>query len=561
MRLALFIAGLVAAVCAPAAAADVSGQVTSPGGRPAAGARVYVEGLLRGAVTDGEGRFIISGIMPGNRYLVVESLGAARARMPVALTNERALSIAVQLQPNAALAQAARAYREPQPERLAQKQEYLGRLRQTGAALPNIVIILFDDLGWGDLGAYGNRLIATPHMDRLARDGVRMTEFYAASPVCTPSRAALLTGRYPQRALSANHVFFPEGSPAHVLRSAAGFPNAIMRDEILLPEALARLGYRTAMAGKWHLGDRPGHLPNDLGFESFYGVHFSNDMQPLNIYRNRQVAIAADQVRQDQLTRLTTDAAVAEIGAADRRPLFLYVPFTGPHVPHAIDPALANRSEGGLYGDVVEELDASIGRIRAALRAAGREQNTLFILTSDNGADRRGNSGPLRGMKQETFEGGMRVPMIAAWPGRLPRGQVRDGMAMIFDLMPTLLNIGRAPLPQDRILDGRDILPLLSGRARSPHEHLFYTAAWSGRAEAVRDSRYKYRAPVFDQLYLPFYPGDFAIPVNDPAMLTDLLRDREAHDLSARHPAVLQRLQRALAQFQAESARNPRGWR
>jgi len=561
MRFKLLIVGLLAVCSTTAVAADLSGQVTAPGGQPAVGARVYVEGLLKGAVTNAQGRFSITGLAPGMRTMVVESLGSARARIAVTLSDAQPAKVVVQLQPNGALVEAARRYQEPLPEHLAQKQSYLGSLKVSKNPLPNIVIFLFDDLGWGDLSSYGNRLIRTPHIDQLAREGVRMTEFYSASPVCTPSRAALLTGRYPQRALAANHVFFPDKSPGNILRSAAGFPNALIRDEILLPEVLGQLGYRTVMTGKWHLGDRAGHLPNDFGFTQFHGVQFSNDMNPLNWYHNRKVKLPAAEVRQEDLTRLIADAAIAEIQASKNEPLFLYVPFTAPHVPHAIGPALAGKSEGGLYGDVVEEADAAIGRIRDAMRASGRERNTLFIVTSDNGADRRGSPGPLRGLKQQTFEGGMRVPLIAAWPNHLPAGQVRGGMGMIFDLMPTVLEIASAPLPTDRIIDGRNLMDLWHGRTGSPHNLLFYTNAWTGQAEAVRDARFKYRAAVFDQLFHPFYPADFAIPVTDPPMLTDLDRDNETHDLSSKQVQAVDKLRAALEEFRRSSTENPRGWR
>lgn len=554
----LLLAGMVAAA-SPAGAADIEGRVTEPGGQAAAGVRVFVEGLLRGAVTDRDGRFRISGVAPGERTLVVEGFGLARLRQPLTLADDRPASVALQLAPNRALGQAAAGFVEPAPERLENKSAYLAGLNKPGRAVPNIIIILADDLGWGDLSSYGNKLIKTPNIDALARDGVRMTEFYSASPVCSPSRAALLTGRYPQRSLSGNHVFFPDSSPVRGVRAAAGFTNAIMADEVLLPEVLQRLGYRTAMAGKWHLGDRPGHLPNDLGFESFSGVRFSNDMQPLNFYRNTAVALPAAEVRQDQLTELTTRAAIAEIENTDARPLFLYVPFNAPHQPHVVSAGRAGRSAGGTYGDVIEELDEAVGRIRAALRASGRERDTLILFTSDNGGDFAANNGGLRGHKQETHEGGMRVPMIAAWPGQLPRGQVRGGMAMLIDIMPTLLAIGGVAPPADRVIDGRDMLPLLKGGA-APHDYLYYSATWSAQIEAVRDARYKYRGSVFNQLYLPFYPGDLGLPITDPPILSDLALDREAHDLSARHPGVRDRLAAEMARFQAELAANPRGW-
>ncbi len=208
--------GLAAlALASVANAADVEGQVLGPGGRPAAAARVYVEGLLRGAITDGDGRFRITGIAPGERILVVEGIGAARLRHAVLLVDGAPVVVSLRLSANAAIGEAAARFIEPVAERMNAKRAYLGAIRSTertarGGAMPDIIIILFDDLGWGDLSSYGNRLIATPHIDRLARDGVRLTEFYSASPVCTPSRAALLTGRYPQRSLAANHVFFPE---------------------------------------------------------------------------------------------------------------------------------------------------------------------------------------------------------------------------------------------------------------------------------------------------------------------------------------------------------------
>jgi arylsulfatase A-like enzyme len=560
LRHALLVAGALAAAVAPARAADLEGRVTTPAGQGAAGARVFIEGVLSGTFADDDGRFRLTGLAPGERTLVIEAFGLARLRQTVQLADTGPATVAVQLAPNRALGEAAARFVPPAPERLEAKRAYLAGLGKPGRPLPDIIIILADDLGWGDLSSYGNRLIRTPNIDALARDGVRMTEFYSASPVCSPSRAALLTGRYPQRSLTANHVFFPDTSPIRGLRAAAGFTNAIMADEILLPEVLQRIGYRTAMAGKWHLGDRAGHLPNDLGFQSVAGVRFSNDMQPLNFYRDDKVAVPAAELRQDALTGMITTAAIAEIERRRDQPLFLYVPFTAPHQPHRVSAARAGRSPGGTYGDVIEELDEAVGRIRAAVEASGRARETLILFTSDNGGDFAGNNGGLRGHKQETHEGGMRVPMIAVWPGQLPRGQVRDGMAMLIDIMPTLLAAGGVAPPADRVIDGRDLLPLWQGKAPSPHDYLFYSSTWSAKIEAVRDARHKYRGSVFNQLYMPFYPGDLGIPITDPPILSDLALDREAHDLSARHPEIRTRLAAEMARFQADLTANPRGW-
>lgn len=549
-------------MAASAQAAEVSCVVTGADGRPAAGARVYVDGLLRGAMTDAEGRFRIADLPPGSRTLVVERLGSARTRRELALDDARPATVLLTLGPNQALAEAGARHVESRPERMPQKHTYLAGLKPSpGRRPPNIVVVLFDDLGWGDLGAYGNRLIRTPHIDRAAADGVRMTEFYSASPVCSPSRAALLSGRYPSRALAANHVFFPENSSGHALRSAAGWPNALLQDEVLLPEVLARLGYRTALTGKWHLGDRAGHLPNDFGFERFYGVRYSNDMQPLDIWRNGSVELPSAQVEQGALTGLFAREALSVIRDPDPRPLFLMLAVTAPHVPHAAAPGFAGRSRAGVYGDMVEEADAVVGDIRAALRQAGKERDTLLVITSDNGADRRGDAGPFRGRKMEILEGGMRVPMIAVWPGRLPRGDTRDGMAMIFDLMPTVLRLVGAPAPQDRVIDGRDLMGLLTGRTASPHQTLLYTGAWSGRFEAIRDGRFKYRDAGFDRLLTPLYPGDFALPVAEPAGLTDLEHDTEGYDVTALEPERGRSLQAALRAAQAGQVDNPRGWR
>ncbi len=542
-------------------AAEISGEILGPNGEPLGGARVYLQDTLRGTVSDRDGSFVLADIPPGEYLLQVMQFGLATASRPVTVTEGKRQSLSISLGPNPHWLKAAAAYVPPAPERLAQKRDYLAAVPTAADGAPNVIVIFFDDLGYGDLSSYGNALIETPEIDRVAKTGVKLTEFYSSSPVCTPSRAGLLTGRYPVRAHAANHVFFPEGSPVALFRKVQGYPNALVQDEILLPEILAAAGYRTGMIGKWHLGDRDGHLPNDFGFESFYGVHFSNDMAPLHIYRQKQIEVPADQVDQTKLTALYTQEAVTFLEQTDRRPFFLYLAHTFPHVPHYADAAFEGRSAAGLYGDVVEDLDRSVGMVMQALEQQGLGDNTLVIVTSDNGGDYLGSVGPLRGRKGETFEGGMRVPGIFSWPERLPKGATLDGMAMNIDILPTVLGVAEIDPPTDRAIDGRNLLPMISERKASPHEHLFYFSAWHGRLEAVRDSRFKYRLRTQKQASQILYPLPLSAftPFANP-MLTDLQRGREAHDLQGRYPKKTRDLKATIEAMNESLTENPRGW-
>jgi arylsulfatase A-like enzyme len=455
-------------------------------------------------------------------------------------------------------------------ERVAEKQLYLERIQPVDPAhAPNFVIVLFDDLGWGDLSSYGNRLIRTPRIDEAAARGLRMTDFYSASPVCTPSRAALLSGRYPVRSLTHNHVFFGEASPLATVRKMLGVGNELPRDEILLPEALAAAGYATGMIGKWHLGEIPGHRPLDFGFQEFYGVLTSNDMQPLPIYRNAAIEVEDETPRihmgsfrdedspiemkgvdQHLLTRRYTEEAIAFLERNRDRPFLLYLAHTFPHVPHFADPEHEGESPGGVYGDVVEDLDRSTGAVLDTLDRLGLAENTLVLITSDNGADYNGSPGGLRGRKGETYEGGQRVPMIALWPGRIRAGRVSDAMAMNIDLFPTLLSLAGVPLPRDREIDGRDLTEFLGGdeNAGSPDDVLFYFPVLGGRFPvAARDARFKYRVST----------GDLG---RDKPMLNDVHLDQESHNLIRRFPDEASRLAEAIRRFDGSLAENQRGW-
>jgi len=464
---------------------------------------------------------------------------------------------------------------EPRPaEHLEQKQQYLERVARENAVggrdVPNFVVVFFDDLGYGDLSSYGNELIQTPRIDALAASGLRMTEFYASANVCTPSRAGLLTGRLPHRSGTGSHVFFSEESPIATFRKFMGAGNEILADEILLPEALGAAGYATGMIGKWHLGGTPGFLPNDFGFDSYYGVLWSNDMQPLHIYRDREIEVedTTEQnfgrnyrdeedprppqgIDQSKLTQNYTDEALEFIEANRERPFFLYLAHSMPHVPHYASAEFAGTSEGGVYGDVVEDLDRSVGKLVDGLERMGLSENTLLLVTSDNGADYGGSPGFLRGRKGEILEGGQRVPMVANWPGRIPPSE-SAAMAMNTDFLPTLLGLAGVPLPADRVIDGRDLTPLFTEGAPSPHEYLYYLAPSLFASEpvvgAVRDARFKYLVSSGDQ-------------GRDRPHLTRLDADRENHDLRHKHPAEAARLAAAAQAMQEALSMNVRGWR
>jgi arylsulfatase A-like enzyme len=416
---------------------------------------------------------------------------------------------------------------------------------------PNVIIILTDDQGYSDLGCYGSREIKTQRIDRMASEGMRFTDFYTPAPVCTPTRAGLLTGCHPQR-LSLGYIPAekPDGTAAHVLYSLSR--NGLNPDEVTIAEVLKARGYATAMLGKWHLGDMPPFLPTKQGFDSWMGTPYSNDMKPQVLMRGEQVIEDLDQ---DALVDRYTEEAVKFIAANKDKPFFLYLAHNMPHRPLHAAARFRGKSAGGLYGDVVESIDWSTGQVLDALKENGVDDRTLVVYTSDNGpwhfiGEQGGYAFPLRGGKGTTYEGGMRVPFIARWPGKIPAGATCREPLSHLDLMPTITALAGGKLP-DRKLDGADISPILLGKpgAKNPHEALFYYS--DGNLNAVRSGRWKFKVQTTLQDETEY--GKYEDPdAKIPPALYDLERDpSEQKNVMKDHPDVVERLKK-LVQAQRE---------
>jgi arylsulfatase A-like enzyme len=416
---------------------------------------------------------------------------------------------------------------------------------------PNIVIILTDDQGYADVGCFGAKGIKTPQLDRMAVEGMRFTDFYAASSVCSPSRAALLTGCYPQRI----------GLPV-VLEADSDY--GLSSAEETIPQLLKRAGYVTGMFGKWHLGDRPQFLPTRHGFDEYFGLPYSNDMWPdqpvkknffpdLPLLEGERIVDYNPQVA--RLTTEYTERSVAFIEKNRNRPFFLYLAHNAPHVPLSVSEKYRGMSERGLYGDECMEIDWSVGEVLAALKRCGIDDRTLVVFFSDNGpwltyGNHAGSSAPLRNGKTTSYEGGFRVPCIMRWPGQIPAHRLCREIVTAMDLLPTFLRLTGAPAPAKKI-DGLDVWPLLAGQARvkSPHEAFFYYNAW--QLDAVRSGPWKLILPL--TYYAVVEPGKDGLPgkqawTNESLSLYDLQNDiGEQNDVALEHPDVVERLLRLVA--------------
>lgn len=427
---------------------------------------------------------------------------------------------------------------------------------------PNFVIIYADDLGYGDLGCFGHPTIRTPYLDRMAAEGMRFTQFYSAECVCTPSRAALLTGRLPIRSgmcSDKRRVLFPD--------SGGGLPD----EEVTLAEALRLAGYVTACFGKWHLGHLPRFLPTRQGFDEYLGIPYSNDMDRVagagpsgraafldphieywNVPLMRNEEIIERPADQRTLTRRYTEAALQYIRDHKDQRFFVYLPHTMVHVPLFRSPEFEGVSAAGLYGDCVEEVDWSVGRILQTLRDEGLADNTLVWFSSDNGpwlvyGDQGGSAGLLRDGKGSTWEGGMREPAIAWWPEHIAAGQVCMELGCTMDIFTTCIRLAGGPLPGDRPIDGLDLSPVLLGTGPSPRDHMLYYRG----TELMAARLGPWKAHFFTQD--AYGPNANQRAAHDPPLLYHLERDPgEKRDVAAEHPGILSEIRTLVDQHRSD---------
>lgn len=449
--------------------------------------------------------------------------------------------------------------------------------QQTRKNSPNIIIIFTDDLGYGDLGTYGNPTISTPHLDQMALEGQKWTNFYVAAPVCTPSRAGLLTGRLPIRSGMASDkrgVLFPD--------SKGGLPQS----ELTIAKALKTKGYQTAAVGKWHLGHLEPFLPTKHGFDSYFGIPYSNDMnrtesidglsgidsqiqlaeqerfQAYNVPLMRNERIIEQPADQRSITRRYTEEVVTHIKQMKKEPFFIYLAHNLPHIPLFRSEEFKGKSKAGMYGDVIEEIDWSVGEILKTLKEENLDKNTLVIFTSDNGPwhtfkTHGGSAGMLRGAKGGTFEGGMRVPAIFWWPGKLKKGVIME-MGTTLDLMPTISELTGIKLPKDREYDGYDLSTVLFSSGKSPRNTVFYYHGTKIRAVRVGDYKAHFiiQNEYGSQTAHPITSPPLEIPnqltlLENPLLFNLAIDPGERYNIAQNHPEIIAEIRKIIEAHQA----------
>lgn len=421
---------------------------------------------------------------------------------------------------------------------------------------PNFIIILTDDQGYNDLSCFGGTHVKTPRIDKMASEGVKLTSFYVAAPLCTPSRAALMTGSYPKRVGMAKGVLLAADS------------KGLNPSEITIAELLKSVGYKTGMFGKWHLGDQLEFLPTKQGFDEFFGIPYSHDIHPFHQNQKKfnfpslpllegETVVELDPDA-DYLNKRITNRAVKFIEKNKENPFFLYLPHTSPHRPLLASPefmenapkevkeALAKeddtidyKTRDKIYPQTISEIDWSVGQILDALKDNGLDENTFVIFTSDNGP-KIGSAEPLKGKKGSTFEGGMRMPTVVRWPSKINAGQTNNELLTAMDLYPTLAKLAGVEIPNDRVIDGKDIFSVLKGESKTPHDRFFYHS--KERLEAVRSGKWKLRVA----------------GKTSPA-LYNLEKDiSESSNVFTEHPKVVVRLKKYIIEFEKELNKNIR---
>lgn len=439
-------------------------------------------------------------------------------------------------------------------------------LPATAAPRTNVIVILCDDLGFGDVSTYGNDKFKTPNIDKLAASGARLTHFHTPFPYCAPTRISLQTGRYPFRTGLVSNPFPEQGV------NDLGIPDS----EVTIGQLFQKAGYRTCLIGKWHLGHKPQFYPTRHGYDEYLGILYSNDMRPVQLFEDEKVIEYP--VVQCTLTRRYTERAVQFIEKNAQKGFFLELAHAMPHKPLAPSEAFYGKSGKGLYGDVMAELDWSVGQIMQAVQKTGIADNTLIWFTSDNGPWYGGSTGGLRGMKGRGFEGGTRVPLIAVWPGHIPAGHKHDGLGITMDIFATSLIAAGLSVPSDRPIDGKDIMPMLTSDAASPHD-VIYTMGGNNLVrvrsgpwtlivhpqphDAPWDPRKKWKDPNSPDGVRMLAPYEQPTPVEYPGMMTGDFVDQpslfnvdedptEQHNVAGQHREVVAKLTQLADKIRAE---------